>query len=255
MTMRLIRAELLKLRRRRSLVVWSSIVAVGVITVVFGIIEILHLADPNRHGPAGGMDAFRGGLIGLTSGGAIAAIFVGSVAGTEDVSAGVFRDLVATGRSRWDLFFARVPGALAFFVPVVTVGFAVVAAVSVGLADGLPTPSVALLARGYGWVLLSTCFEVVVALGLASLLNSRAVTNGALIGWQFIAAPLLTQLTALGAARQALFPAAIDRLNPAPIIGQEASVVRSPAVAIIVLLAWVAVALAAGGWRTVTRDA
>jgi hypothetical protein len=253
--MRLIGAELLKLRRRRSLLIWSSIVAVGVITVVFGIIEILHLADPDRHGPAGGIDAFRGGLIGLTSGGALAAIFVGSVAGTQDVSEGVFRDLVATGRSRWDLFLARVPGALAFFLPVITVGFAVVAAVSVGLADGLPIPSVALLARGYGWVLLATCFDVVIALGLASLVNSRAVTNGALLGWQFIAAPLLTQLSVLGGARQALYTAAIDRLNPAPIIGQQESVIRSPAVAGIVLLAWVAVALAAGGWRTATRDA
>lgn len=253
--MRLIRAEVLKLRRRRSLVVWSTIVAVGVIVVVFAVIEILHLVDPSRHGPAGGIDAFRGGMIGLTSGGALAAIFVGSVAGTQDVSAGVFRDLVATGRSRWDLFFARAPGALAFFVPIVTVGYAVVAAVSVGLADGLATPSPSLLARGYGWVLLATCFDVVIALGLASLVNSRAVTNGALIGWQFIAAPLLAQLSVLGVTRQALYTAAIDRLNPAPIVGQQESVVRNPAVAVVVLLGWVAVALAAGGWRTATRDA
>jgi hypothetical protein len=253
---RLVSAEALKLRKRRGLMLWSLALTVGVVTVVFGIIEILHLADPARHGAAGGIDALRGAMIGLTSAGAVAAILIGALAGTEDVSAGVFRDLVATGGSRWQLFGARVPGALAVFLPMITLGYVVVAACAVLLAGSLPVPSAALIVRGYGWVVLSTGFDVILALGLASLVGSRAVTNGVLIGWQFIASPLLAQVSLLGAARQALYTSALDRLNPAPAFDQgPPAIVHSVAVAFVVVGAWIVVSLAVGGWRTATRDA
>ena len=45
--------------------------------------------------------------------GPLAAILIGVEAGTADSSAGVFRDLVVTGRSRLALFASRVPAALA----------------------------------------------------------------------------------------------------------------------------------------------
>jgi len=94
------------------------------------------------------------------------------------------------------------------------------------------------------------------ALGFASLVGSRAVTNGVLIGWQFIASPLLEHVSLLGGARQALYTGALDRLNPAPVLDQgPPTVVRSVVVAFVVLAAWIAASLAAGGWRTATRDA
>ena len=43
------------------------------------------------------------------------AILIGSAAGTQDVSNGVFRDLVVTGRPRSTLFDVRIPGALIVF--------------------------------------------------------------------------------------------------------------------------------------------
>ena len=43
----------------------------------------------------------------------VAGIMVGSSLGTSDESSGVFRELVATGRPRLDLFAARVPAGLA----------------------------------------------------------------------------------------------------------------------------------------------
>ena len=255
MTLRLVGAERLKLRKRRGLMWWSLVLTVGVVSLVFAIIEILHLVNPHKHGPAGGLDALRGAMAGLTSAGAIAAILTGAVAGTQDVSADVFRDLVATGRSRWELFAARVPGALAVFLPMITLGYVVVAVCAVALAGSLPTPDPSLIVRGYLWVVLYTGFDLMLAVGFASLVGSRAVTNGVLIGWQFIAAPLLAQVSILGGARQALYPSALERLNPAPIVGGEPNVVHSAAVAAVVLMAWTAVALAAGGWRTATRDA
>jgi hypothetical protein len=39
----------------------------------------------------------------------VTAILIGTTAGAADVGSGVFRDLVATGRSRTALFAARIP--------------------------------------------------------------------------------------------------------------------------------------------------
>src|SRR5205823_169387 len=136
------------------------------------ILEILHLNNPAHYGPPGGIGGLQGSIAGLSLAGSVAAIPVGTAAGTADGSTGVFRDLVATGRSRWALFAARVPGALLFFLPIITLGYVVIAACSVGLA-GSPshpmgpgeaasfvTPSAGLIARGYGWIVLVTGFDL-----------------------------------------------------------------------------------------------
>src|SRR5262249_7605528 len=155
-----------------------------------------HLHNPAQYDPPGGINGLQGSIIGLSFAGVIAAILVGSSAGTGDVSSGVFRDLVATGRSRWALFAARVPGALAYFLPFITLGYIVIAACSVGLAGSpahghvvgpgagaFEAPSIGLIARGYGWIVLVTSFELVLALGLSSLIGSRGTTIGVLLGW------------------------------------------------------------------------
>jgi len=257
MNWRMIKAEWLKLRKRRGLFWWSLGLAVGVVALIFGVIEVLHLANPAQHGPAGGLTGLTRGLIGLYSAGGVAAILVGAFAGTADVSAGVFRDLVATGRSRWELFAARLPGALMFFIPIITLGYVVVAVCSVVFRGSMPAASASVIARGYGWVLLATGFDLAIALGFASFTNSRAATIGVLIAWQFIASQLLLQVSWLGWVRQMIFSSALSRLNPAPALEGPGSrtVTHSAAVAAVVLVAWVAVILVAGGWRTITRDA
>jgi len=254
---RMVSAELLKLRKRRGLVVWSIVLSIGIVTVVYTILEILHLHNPVKYGPPGGIGGLQGSIIGLSLGGSVAAILIGTAAGTADVSNGVFRDLVATGRSRLALFFARLPGALLLFVPMITVGYIVIAACSVGLAGSLHTPDLGLILRGYAWVLAVTCFDLTLALGLASLIGSRGTTIGILLGWQFLAAPLLAQASLLGAARQALYPRAFDRLLPHVLFTDQGApiLIHSAAVAVIVILAWTAAALGVGAWRTVTRDA
>jgi hypothetical protein len=253
---RLANAELLKLRKRRPLFWWTLVLTVGVVSVVYAIIAILHLSDPAHHDPAGGINGFQGSAIGLTLAGSVAAIMVGAASGTLDVSSGVFRDLVATGRSRWELFAARVPGSLALFLPMITLGYIVITVCSLGLAGGTPTPDAGLIARGFGWVVLATGFDLLIALGLSSFIGSRATAIGVLIGWQFIAAPLLSQVTFLGPVRQALFGGALDRLAPRVITADNGPLlVHSAAIAAIVLACWLAVLLGAGAWRTATRDA
>jgi hypothetical protein len=75
---------------------------------------IQHSSDPHKYGPAGGLGNFKEGLPVLALiFGPLAAILIGVEAGTGDASAGVFRDLVVTGRSRMALLASRVPAALA----------------------------------------------------------------------------------------------------------------------------------------------
>jgi len=255
--MRLINAEWLKLLKRRGLL-WGSLAStVGGLIIVFAVVEGLHLADPSQHGPAGGLNWFSEWLTGLALVGAVVAIIIGATAGTSDVSSGVFRDLVATGCPRWKLFAARIPGALALLIPIITLGYAVVVVISVFFAGPKPVPGVSLIMQCYGWVLLFTGFDLVVALGFASFIGSRASAIAILLGWQFIASPLLEQVSFLGSSRQALFTGALARLNQ--VIPQGAlstgSVDYSVASAVIVLIVWVAVMLSVGCWRTATRDA
>jgi ABC-type transport system involved in multi-copper enzyme maturation permease subunit len=257
MNVRMVNAEWLKLWKRRGLMWWSLALSVGVVSVVFTILEILHLNNPAHYDPPGGIGGLQGSIIGLSLAGSVAAILIGSAAGTGDVSTGVFRDLVATGRSRWSLFFARVPGALLVYLPIITLGYIVIAACSVGLAGNLATPDTGLILRGYAWILLVTCFNLILALGLASLIGSRGTTIGVLLGWEFLAAPLLAQATILGSARQVLFAGAFDRLMPHALFADQGTtlLIHSVGVAAVVLLGWTAFALGAGGWRTATRDA
>ena len=257
MSMRLIYAEWLKLYRRRGLL-WGSLIAtIGGLIIVFAIVEGFHLASPSRYGPVGGADLFSSWLMGLSLIGAVVAIIIGAVAGTADVSSGVFRDLVATGCPRWKLFAARIPGALALLVPIVTLGYAVITLISILFAGAKPAPDATLLAQSYGWVLLFTGFDLVIAVGFASLTGSRAAAIAVLLAWQFIASPLLEQASFLGSARLALYTGALDRLNQVPDMRSMGfgGVTYTAVGAALVLLIWVAVMLAAGWWRTERREA
>ena len=60
-----------------------------------------------KYDPAGGIDNFTGSIELLTQIGVVAAILIGATAGAGDRGAGVFRELVVTGRSRLALFAAR----------------------------------------------------------------------------------------------------------------------------------------------------
>ena len=98
-------AELLKLRRNRPLMAFSFLLSVVVVCLFFGYNAIEHASDPSKYGPAGGAHGFDRLVetLGLWFGALVAAL-IGSEAGTADLSSGVFRDLVATGRSRFALF-------------------------------------------------------------------------------------------------------------------------------------------------------
>jgi hypothetical protein len=59
--------------------------------------------------------------------GAIAAAIVGATAGSGDHDAGVYRDLVITGRSRLALYVSRIPAGLAYLLPFTLGAYAILA--------------------------------------------------------------------------------------------------------------------------------
>jgi ABC-type transport system involved in multi-copper enzyme maturation permease subunit len=253
--MSLARAEFLKLRRRRGLVAGALALTAGPMLAALAVLTVLHAGNPAKHGPAGGLENLAPMLDILTVLAGVTAILIGATAGTADVGSGVLRDLVATGRSRTALFAARIPGGLALLLPLVLSAFAVAAAGSVLLSGSLPTPSAGTLLRFGGWIALATTFSFVLALGVASLLGSRGITIGILLGWQLAMAPVLVQIHGLGSLRAGVDAAALQRIEPDAIVTAAAPVPMSAVAAAAVLAAWVTVAVSAGAWRTVTRDA
>ena len=94
-------ADFLKLRKKRSILIWALVLALAPIVIIFVVEAIQHASDPAKHEPAGGLHSFHDGLrlLGGLFFGPLVAILIGVEAGTGDASAGVFRDLVVTGRS------------------------------------------------------------------------------------------------------------------------------------------------------------
>lgn len=253
---RLISAEILKLRKRRGLL-WSSIaLVIGPQLVAYTILAVLHVADPAKYDPAGGVDNLTGGIQVLLTLGLVAAIMIGATAGTGDLNAGVFRELVATGRSRTQLFLARVPGGLALVLPLAAISFAGSAIACVVLAGNLEPPSTSLLVKAGLWVLLGFTLQFALALGVASLVGSRSITIGVVLAWQLVLAPLLVAFSKLGMAREFFPNSAFDRLAPGPFADNGGpDIPMSVAAAAAVLVGWFLVPVVVGAWRTATRDA
>jgi hypothetical protein len=215
----------------------------------------IHAANPGKHGPAGGVENLSGSMEMLTLLSAVAAILIGATLGAGDLGAGVFRELVVTGRSRLALFAARVPAGLGLLLPIVFAGYAITATGSIVFAGSLDAPSASLLGESAAWLGLVTGLSLVLALGVSSVLGSRGTTIGIVLGWQIIAAPVLLEIGALGSLRQGLLGAATQRLEPAALFEGGTIVPMSLPAAALVIVVWTVVPLAAGAWRTYTRDA
>jgi hypothetical protein len=100
---------------------------------VFYLIRLLGRAfAPRANPPAGSGQIFTFFAAGfLPTFGFIVAATVGCTAGSRDLTEGMFRHLVVTGRSRLALYLARIPAGLAIVASLVAIGYAIVCAVSV----------------------------------------------------------------------------------------------------------------------------
>jgi ABC-type transport system involved in multi-copper enzyme maturation permease subunit len=255
--LRLAQAEFLKLRTRRGLVLTALALTVGSVIVAYMILLVLHVTDPSGHGPAGGRQHFWNGMYMLTALATMAAVLIGSTAGAGDLSAGVFRNLVSTGRSRRSLFLARIPGGLALLLPIAALAYGIGAVLAVGLAGNLPQPGTVYLVESGLWFLLYSTAMFLLALGVSSLLGSRATTIGILAGIQLLVTPLVQGIQHAGVGAESILGIALWQLAPKELQNgaPNGDIHMSLPAIVTVLVSWMAVAVGLGFWRTVTRDA
>jgi hypothetical protein len=252
-TRHMIGAEILKLRRNRAVMGLAFFLSIGVVLLFFGYTAIEHASNPATNAPAGGVRAFERAVraLGLIFG-ALTAALIGTEAGTADLSSGVFRDLVATGRSRLSLFSVRAPAATLVTLAFTAAGFLIALAASFVFAGSLPTPGLSLILQCAAWLVVSNAILVGLAVGMGSLTGSRALGLTAVIGWQAIVTEMLLGVSSLGSARDGLLTPALSQLAPFNI---NTGVTMASGVAVAVAIGWLLVPAAVGAWRTSTRDA
>ena len=253
----LVASDLLKLRRRRGLVAVTALLTVGAMTITYGIIELLHVASPATHGPAGGVVNLGHGAWVAAVLGAVAAAIVGSMAGAGDLESGVYRDLVVTGRSRLALYRSRLRGGLVFLLPFVAGGYTLAGLASVVFAGGHPEPGISLLVTTGLWAMLQVTFYYLLAFGIACLLGSRSYTIGTLLAFRLAITPVLASISTIGIVREFVPGVALQALTPAALgnaAQQGPTITMSTGAIAVVLIVWAVAAVVAGAWRDTRRD-
>jgi hypothetical protein len=257
----MIAADILKLRRHRPTMLAAAGLSFGITVLYLAVILSRH------NGQLPGSQTLGDGtsLMGLYFG-SFAAILIGTEAGTIDLTSGVFRDLVLTGRDRTALFLSRVPAAIAVALVFTLGGFALAAAAAFAFHGDSPAPSAGLVAGSAGWVVLATAVVTTLSVGVGSLTGSRSITLTLIIGWETVATGILYLASFLGAARDLVLLIALSRLLPGQAIGTHAhpgssnalnnyKIPMPVAVSVLVIIAWAVLPAIAGAWRTKTRDA
>jgi len=131
----MIATRFMELRKRRGLMIALVLVNIGLPTIFLAVRLVAHAVAPKSYGPAGGYDIFTNLVAGVMYVfGFIVAATLGCAAGSVDLTEGMFRHLVVTGRSRLAIYLARIPAGLAIVVPLVAVGFTIVCTVCVAAA-------------------------------------------------------------------------------------------------------------------------
>ena len=247
---RLIRADALKLRRRHGMMAVVIAETFGITLLIYTVTALQHASNPAKHGAAGGLTNYHHSISAIQMFAVVAAAIIGATAGAADLETGVFRDLAATGRSRITLFASRIFGAWTVVLPIVAGVSALTAIAATVLAGPLPAPPIDAIVSGTTSLVLAGMLSAAVCVGLAALIGSRAPVVTIVLAFQLAISPLLTGVSFLGDARQAIPKAAFDRIANAP----HQSVHLALATAVIVVLAWGGAAFVAGAWRTRTRE-
>lgn len=263
-------AKLLELRKRRTLMIVAVAFTVALPVIFYGIRLIYHLADPAHNAPAGAPNAFATVGTLMDEFGFILAITLGVTAGTADLTDGMFRHLVITGRSRLGLYLARIPAGLSILLSLAAVGFTVACLVTAFLGSPLPAgtlpPSPGAMTDAGLWLELDLVIGFTVGLGLGSLMGQRTVPVILLVVLDIIITPILAdhalphfingERLVVGVAMDQLKPAALaggTRVGPGG--GGGLSVPPMPTWAMItVIVGWIIGWSAIGAWKMATRD-
>jgi ABC-type transport system involved in multi-copper enzyme maturation permease subunit len=247
----LISSDVLKLRRRRGMLAISLLLTAGLIAVAFVVMAIQHGGNPAKYGPAGGLSNYQEDIAVATLMALIVGTIIGATSGTQDIESGVFRDLAATGRSRMALFASRVAGAWTVVLPILAVTGGLAATGCIALAGSLAAPDAGAIAAGLAAVLAAGALSAAVAVGVSALVGSRGPVIGIMLAFYLAVQNLLLAMGFLGGVRQIVPDVAIRRIGD---LEQASNVQIGLGAAILVLIAWSAVTLGLGAWRTRTRE-
>jgi hypothetical protein len=204
--------------------------------------------------------------------GFIIAVAIGATAASADLTDGMFRHLVITGRSRLALYLARIPAGLGILLSLAAVGFPVVCRVT-GFAHspltvGEVVPSAGAMARSGLWIELDLVIGFTIGLGLGSLMGQRTVPVILLVVLQIILVPRLfaQPLPHLINFQRLFVGVAMDQMKPAALAGGTVITLHGGATAsslppmptwalITVIAGWIIGWSAIGAWKMTTRDA
>ncbi len=120
----LITTKHLEIRKRRGLIITIAVLIVAPTVLIYGFRLLFHAVDPHSYGLAGDPGIFSQLSNLMAEFGFIGAAALGAAVGTTELTDGMFRHLVITGRSRLALYLARIPAGLAITIPLVALGFA-----------------------------------------------------------------------------------------------------------------------------------
>jgi len=120
----LITTKHLEIRKRRGLIITIAVLIVAPTVLIYGFRLLFHAVDAHSYGLAGNPGIFSELSNLMAEFGFIGAAALGAAVGTTDLTDGMFRHLVITGRSRLALYLARIPAGLAITIPLVALGFA-----------------------------------------------------------------------------------------------------------------------------------
>ena len=240
--------------------------------IIYGIRLTYHLSDPARYAQAGAPNVFPTAGTVMDEFGFIIAIALGVTAGTADLTDGMFRHLVITGRSRLALYLARIPAGMAILLSLAAAGFTVACLVTAFLGQPEPANAVAITAgdmiRSGLWLELDLVIGFTVGLGLGSLMGQRTVPIILLIVLEILITPPLADhaLPPFINGERLVVGVAMDQLKPAALaggttIGPGGGVHRlnlppMPTWAMItVIVGWIVGWSVIGAWKMATRDA
>jgi hypothetical protein len=247
----LICSDVLKLRRRRGMLAISLLLTAGLMAVAFVVMAVQHGGNPAKFGPAGGLENYREDIAVVTLMAMVVGTIIGATAGTQDIESGVFRDLAATGRSRMALFASRVAGAWAVVLSILAVTAGLTAAGCVVLAGSLAAPGAGAIVAGTTAVLVAGALSAAVAVGVSALVGSRGPVIGIMLAFYLAVQNVVLAMGFLGGGRQILPDVALRRIGDLEPLGD---VHIGLGAAILVVVAWSAITLGLGAWRTRTRE-
>lgn len=266
----LVAAKLMELRKRSALMTVTALFTVALPVLFYGVRLIYHLSDPARYSPAGAPSALRtaGSLMGEF--GFVVAVTLGATAATGDLTDGMFRHLVITGRSRIALYLARIPAGLAILLSLAAVGYTVAALATAYLGSphtpAAPAPSVGALAGAGLWLELYLLVGFTVGNGLAALMGQRTVSVILLLVLEIIITPALADhsIPYFVDVERLFVGVAMDQLQPSLLTGGthigptggQFAIAPMPGWALVTVIAgWIVGWSAIGAWKTATRDA